>query len=134
MLTCKQLPREKSGFFKLLGVYFPCVYDVKFLMSSCKNLKGGLQEVSDMLQVERIGPQHQAGSDSLLTGRLFFKLRQTFFDGKIDDTKFLNVLYGLSPGNTLMNESSASSGMLMNPLDIKPEGATVIERAAVPTS
>lgn len=48
----------------------------KYLMKSCKNLKGGLQEVADQLELERIGPQHQAGSDSLLTGMAFFKMRE----------------------------------------------------------
>ena len=46
-------------------------------------------------QVERVGPQHQAGSDSLLTAMTFFQLRTTFFDGKIDDSKYLGHLYGL---------------------------------------
>jgi hypothetical protein len=48
----------------------------QYLMKSCKNLKGGLQEVADQLELERIGPQHQAGSDSLLTGMAFFKMRE----------------------------------------------------------
>ena len=46
--------------------------------------------------MERIGPQHQAGSDSLLTAKIFFKMRQLFFDGEIDDDKFKGFLYGLS--------------------------------------
>ena len=45
-------------------------------MKSCKRLKGGLQEVADQLELERIGPQHQAGSDSLLTGAAFFKMKE----------------------------------------------------------
>lgn len=45
-------------------------------MKSCKNLKGGLQEVAEQLELERVGPQHQAGSDSLLTGAAFFKMKE----------------------------------------------------------
>ena len=39
------------------------------------------------LQVERIGPQHQAGSDSLLTGRAFFKMQEIYFEDELDDSK-----------------------------------------------
>lgn len=48
----------------------------QYLMKSCKNLKGGLQEVAEQLELERVGPQHQAGSDSLLTGAAFFKMKE----------------------------------------------------------
>ncbi|KND05046.1 CCR4-NOT core DEDD family RNase subunit POP2 [Spizellomyces punctatus DAOM BR117] len=96
ILTCQPLPAEESDFFDLLRIYFPCIYDIKYLMKSCKNLKGGLQDVADDLQIARVGPQHQAGSDSLLTSKTFFKMRQTFFDDRIDDSKFLGYLYGLS--------------------------------------
>ncbi|CAH1764106.1 191_t:CDS:2, partial [Entrophospora sp. SA101] len=90
VLTCSPLPPEENDFFDLLKTYFPCIYDIKYLMKSHKNLKGGLQDIADDLQVERIGPQHQAGSDSLLTAATFFKMRQTFFNDKIDD-KYLYV-------------------------------------------
>merc|ERR1719153_1671998 len=49
ILTNQNLPTEESEFFELLRLYFPNVYDVKYLMKSCKSLKGGLQEVADML-------------------------------------------------------------------------------------
>lgn len=52
-------------------------------MKSCKNLKGGLQEVAEQLDLERIGPQHQAGSDSLLTGMAFFKMREVIYKKKV---------------------------------------------------
>lgn len=93
LLTDQNLPADESEFFELLRIYFPTIYDVKYLMKSCKNLKGevkfvyewvfkycfppgGLQEVAEQLDIRRIGPQHQAGSDSLLTGMAFFKMRE----------------------------------------------------------
>lgn len=78
LLTDQNLPADESEFFELLRLYFPTIYDVKYLMKSCKNLKGGLQEVADQLELRRVGPQHQAGSDSHLTGMAFFKMREVF--------------------------------------------------------
>ncbi|KAI9203972.1 ribonuclease H-like domain-containing protein [Polychytrium aggregatum] len=96
ILTCQLLPAEEADFFELLKLYFPNFYDIKYLMKSCKNLKGGLQDVADDLQIPRIGPQHQAGSDSLLTSKTFFKMKQMYFDDRIDDSKFMGYLFGLS--------------------------------------
>lgn len=96
LVTCQPLPSTESEFFDLLHVWFPCIYDVKFLMRSCKTLKGGLQDLADDLQVSRMGQQHQAGSDSLLTASSFFRLRDRFFDGAIDDAKHLGCLYGFA--------------------------------------
>lgn len=95
VLTAAPLPAEESGFFDLLHTFFPVVYDVKALMSACDALKGGLSKLAEDLDVTRVGPVHQAGSDSLLTSATFFKLRQVYFDGKIDDARYLGVLYGL---------------------------------------
>ena len=50
-------------------------------------------------QVDRIGPKHQAGSDSLVTLAAFFKLKETLF--KIDPSaieKNENILFGVGPG------------------------------------
>lgn len=95
VLTCKPLAADEAEFFGELATYFPCIYDIKYLMKSCKNLKGGLQDVADELNVARVGPQHQAGSDSLLTALTFFRMRQLFFGDQIDDSKYLGHLYGL---------------------------------------
>lgn len=76
LLTDQNLPADESEFFELLRIYFPTIYDVKYLMKSCKNLKGGLQEVAEQMELRRVGPQHQAGSDSHLTGMAFFKMRE----------------------------------------------------------
>lgn len=91
IMSCKPLPTEESEFRTLLGKYFPALYDIKFLMKSCRSLKGGLQDIAEDMGVARVGPQHQAGSDSLLTGNIFFEMRERFFEGRIDDSKFLYV-------------------------------------------
>jgi CCR4-NOT transcription complex subunit 7/8 len=95
VLTCEALPREEAKFFELLTTYFPYIYDIKYMMKSCRSLTGGLANIANLLQVPRIGPQHQAGSDSLLTASTFFKMRQVFFDDVIDDEEYSGVLYGL---------------------------------------
>lgn len=95
LLTCMDIPEQEREFFELLRIYFPTFYDVKYLMKSCRTLKGGLQDVADDLNVHRIGQMHQAGSDSILTGASFFKMRSMFFEGMIDDERFNGMLYGL---------------------------------------
>jgi len=116
MLTDINLPEEEEDFFEILRIYFPSIYDVKYLMKSCKSLKGGLQEVADQLELERIGPQHQAGSDSLLTGAAFFRMRELFFEDNIDDTKYCGQLYGLGSSyiQNGANSTNAYSGQYNN--------------------
>ena len=95
VLTCRALPLEEDKFFEQLKLYFPQIYDIKHLMKSCENLKGGLNKLAEDLEVERIGPEHNAGSDSLLTQATFFKMRQLFFENELDDDKCLNCIHGL---------------------------------------
>ena len=95
VLTCRPLPLEEDKFFEQLKLYFPQIYDIKHLMKSCENLKGGLNKLAEDLEVERIGPEHNAGSDSLLTQATFFKMRQLFFENELDDDKCLNCIHGL---------------------------------------
>jgi CCR4-NOT transcription complex subunit 7/8 len=96
LLTCNALPAEEADFFLMMKLYFPAIYDIKYLMKSCRSLRGGLNDLAEDLAVARYGPQHQAGSDSLLTAATFFKLRELFFEDSIDDDKYLGVLYGLN--------------------------------------
>ncbi|KAL1434821.1 hypothetical protein MTO96_001714 [Rhipicephalus appendiculatus] len=93
LLTDQNLPMDESEFFELLRIYFPAIYD---------------------LELERIGPQHQAGSDSLLTGAAFFKMREMFFEDNIDDAKYCGHLYGLGTsyvmnGNSYHDEATPNN-------------------------
>lgn len=97
LLTCKSLPDTQPGFFNLINIYFPVVYDIKHMMKFCNSLHGGLNKLAELLDVERIGAVHQAGSDSLLTMSTFRKLRDNFFNGSTE--KYAGVLYGLGVEN-----------------------------------
>lgn len=39
ILSNANLPEEEVDFFEILRLYFPVIYDVKYLMKSCKSLK-----------------------------------------------------------------------------------------------
>ena len=68
--------------------------------------------MADQLELERKGPQHQAGSDSLLTGAAFFKMREMFFEDNIDDAKYCGHLYGLGTAFVINGNSYDDSNPL----------------------
>jgi CCR4-NOT transcription complex subunit 7/8 len=97
LLTCQNLPDTQAGFFNLINMYFPTLYDIKHLMKFCNSLHGGLNKLAELLEVERVGICHQAGSDSLLTACTFRKLKENFFSSSLE--KYAGVLYGLGVEN-----------------------------------
>ena len=46
LLTCTALPAREEEFFELLRLYFPCVYDIKFMVNGMDGLHGGLQTIA----------------------------------------------------------------------------------------
>ncbi|XP_006665053.2 probable CCR4-associated factor 1 homolog 7 [Oryza brachyantha] len=97
ILTCNSLPDTQAGFFKLMKIYFPTFYDIKHLIKFCNSLHGGLNKLAELLDVERVGESHQAGSDSFVTSCAFWKLKDSFFGGSTE--KYAGVLYGLNAEN-----------------------------------
>jgi len=102
ILTCSALPSTEEEFFQLLHVYFPRIFDVKLLMMQVDGLHGGLQRVADDTGVERVGPMHQAGSDSMLTNAAFFRVADLAFASAMPedryalvDDKYRGEIYGL---------------------------------------
>ena len=92
------LPETVDNFINTLETYFPNYYDIKILVTVDENLKGGLNKLAQQLGVERIGEIHQAGSDSIVTAEVFFKLgfmnlisKEELFDRK-------NILFGIGKG------------------------------------
>lgn len=121
-LTCTDLPPDEVSFLELLRTYFPTLYDMKFMMTSCDGLHGGLQSLADAVQVERIGPMHQAGSDSLLTAQTFFKLVQRHFMGTLSSngssSSISSPQSGKGSGGGSGGSSSSSSGNNSNTLSL----------------
>ena len=92
LLTNQNLPKTEAEFFELLKLYFPNVYDVKYLMKSCKNLKGGLQEVANELEVPRIGNTNFFFSNQNFCDFDNFS-RQSIFDNSRILTTFFHPKY-----------------------------------------
>lgn len=104
ILTTLELPEDEKSFFERLKIYFPTIYDIKYMTSLLDGHFGGLQKLADDLNCPRIGPEHQAGSDSLLTMTTFSALAKERFvtaTGEIDDSKYKNELYGYGSNHTV---------------------------------
>ncbi|EGR45985.1 uncharacterized protein TRIREDRAFT_110423 [Trichoderma reesei QM6a] len=116
LLICTPLPNDEVDFDHKMKLYFPKTYDVKHLMKHAIRLhnsgmltpsdpgtaeilqkfehKSGLENIAETLKIKRIGSAHQAGSDSLLTGKVFFQMRDRIFNGEIPDDH-LGKVWGL---------------------------------------
>lgn len=117
LLTTQELPSEEKSFFDLLKIYFPVVYDIKFMTSLLDghHFLGGLQKLADDLGCQRLGAEHQAGSDSLLTMATYFALVKAKFSqntrgGKVDDRRYVNELFGYGNNHTV-RKGPASRGV-----------------------
>lgn len=51
LLTCQNLPKDEDDFQDLIQVFFPNLYDIKYLMKFCDSLHGGLNRLAEVLEV-----------------------------------------------------------------------------------
>jgi len=130
LLHCKPLPSDEVEFDQIMKLYFPSTYDVKHLMKHAIKLhnaglltpndpgsaevlqkfehKSGLEHIAEALKVKRVGAAHQAGSDSLLTGRVFFQMREKIFNGEILD-EHIGKVWGLMVPDVMPITSSGAA-------------------------
>ena len=98
LLLNTELPETESEFTDELIEYFPSHYDIRILVQGKENLKGGLNRLAQYLEVLRVGKTHQAGSDSVVTADVFFKLIQNNFIDMESVEQDKNILFGLGEG------------------------------------
>ncbi|XAR73070.1 Poly(A)-specific ribonuclease [Bertholletia excelsa] len=89
------LPPTLTHFAYLLWQFFDSVCDVKYMARFCEGLmmgELGLERMAKILHVHRRGQAHQAGSDSLLTARVFARMKEVY---GLDAREFEGFLYGI---------------------------------------
>lgn len=114
ILSGELLPDKEIDFFRKLKDYLCNFYDCKEIKRQVEYLNGGLSKVAKDLEVERVGAQHQAGSDAQLTLGVFFRLRNrikkmwknddNFSDSKIEE-RLNHQIFGL--GDSINDENYA---------------------------
>jgi CCR4-NOT transcription complex subunit 7/8 len=116
LMICKPLPDDEIEFDMLMKKFFPSIYDVKYLMKQASKQvsmgqltpldpantdilqkfeqKPSLENLAEIMKVKRQGAAHQAGSDALLTGKVFFQMRERIFNGEIP-AEYVDKVWGL---------------------------------------
>ena len=98
MLLGYPLPENENDFLNEMNIYFPNHYDIRVLSQGNSKLIGGLNRLSHLFQIKRIGEVHQAGSDAQVTIDLFHNLKyRNYIDNDIIEGS-KNVIYGLGLG------------------------------------
>ncbi|TKX26927.1 CAF1 family ribonuclease-like protein [Elsinoe australis] len=114
LLTNSPLPSDEDEFRELVKIYFPKLWDIKFLLRHAQRsmaaqnrltptastiintlgTKSGLADLANELSCQRVGTPHTGASDSWLTGQVFWAMRSKIFDGHVPD-ELSDQIYGL---------------------------------------
>lgn len=116
LLRCLPLPDDEQEFDHDKKKFFPSMFDIKNLLKHAikqqytgqlTNMepgmaevltkfeqKGGIDTLAESMRIKRLGTAQHAGSDSLLTGRIFFRIRDGIFSGEIGEDQ-IGKVWGL---------------------------------------
>ena len=94
LLTNQNLPDNEELFYSDLNLYFHNFYDIRHIIKEINWLRGSLSKLSSYFDIQRVGSAHQAGSDSLVTSKLYFKIIEQFSDN-IDLKSVKNSVSGI---------------------------------------
>jgi CCR4-NOT transcription complex subunit 7/8 len=94
VLTNQKMPDNEASFMEELEIYFHNHYDIRFVIRELNWLRGSLSRLATYLDIPRLGAAHQAGSDSLVTARLYFRIIDQFSE-HLDLARDKNSVYGI---------------------------------------
>ena len=97
-LLGNSLPKNEEDFSELLRAFFPNYYDIKILVKEKFNMQGSLNKLAQNLNIIRKGKLHQAGSDSLVTIKVFWKLLKSGYISREELIENKNIIYGILQG------------------------------------
>ena len=97
-LSGNTLPETEYMFFDNLDTYFHNYFDIRHLVRGGDSFRGGLSRVAQELEIVRIGTTHQAGSDSIVTAEVFFRLIKKSILNNDILVECRNILFGLGEG------------------------------------
>ncbi|KAG8532279.1 uncharacterized protein KY384_003920 [Bacidia gigantensis] len=132
LMNQNELPEDETEYRRLLKIYFPCIYDIKFMiqhalrtqsvndqplspeavniLNSFNQTKGSLQSLADELHIRRVGTAHFAGSDALITGKVFWEVKSKIFGGQINPEKYIGQIWGLNLSGTPLFSPQSAGG------------------------
>ncbi|OCT54933.1 CCR4-NOT transcription complex subunit 7 [Cladophialophora carrionii] len=156
LMICQPLPADEAQFHTLIEKFFPALFDIKFILKHAgakgqinsgqpltqeaammvqrTMTKSGLQDIAEELGVARIGQAHQAGSDSLLTGQVYFKMREKIFSGTIEEEKYRSQVWGLNAQMPVTATGAGGQGSSRDFSTPHMNGATFYNQNGTPTT
>jgi CCR4-NOT transcription complex subunit 7/8 len=122
ILYPQPLPDDEVEFDRVMKLFFPSIWDVKYIMKDAVRLhqmgqlnpgqtpdenveliiqkfeaQKSLESLGEALKIKRVGLAHQGGSDALHTGKCFFAMRERLFRGEISP-ELNGKVWGLATG------------------------------------
>ena len=94
ILSLRPLPQEEAEFFELARLFFPMVYDIRYVAKSAESLPGAPGKLLEEIEQGRGGGGRPAWApcDPARVAAEFFRLRQIMLEREFDDAKIVGRL------------------------------------------
>ena len=90
LVSAQPLPKTDAEYERIVSIYFPHYYDLRYIMRQVTPNVGSLQNLAKELNVARSGTMHQAGSDSYVTLLAYYEAMKKHFHGELLNERYRN--------------------------------------------